>query len=358
MNNFRVILSVIFSLVVMPLGMPVFAADGHKHKEDSHKGHDHSAKQVHVNKEEPKHDQHEHDEEEHGDEHGDEEHGDEHDGEHDDGPIELSEESQELGGIQTAIVGSSAFSSKVSVSGRIAQDVEEVKYVFAPESATIQECRAALGGQVQKDEVVCVVTLTGSHETLEIKSPISGTVISEFIKKGEHVDETTAIYGIADLSKLWANFDVYEKDTASVKLGQRILVYPLSYPDQAFEGEIVFISPRVDESTYTVKIRAIVDNADGLLKLGMSVRGEILSASDGSMLSVPSEAIQTVENKTVVFKKTAKGFEPQEVKVQSQTKETAMIAQGLNKDDQIVVKGSFILKSKMLESEMSHDHAH
>ncbi len=361
MKNFRFILSIIFSMVLISSGLRSWASDDHKHDEeaekaphahhdeknkDPHKGHNHGAKKSKPAPQKEK--------DEHGHDHGEEGHEDE----HEDGPIELSEESQELGGIKTAIVGSSSFASKVSVSGRIAQDVEEVKYVFASESGTIKECRANLGGQVKEGETVCVATVNSNNQSIEIKAPISGTVISEFIKKGEHVDETTAIYAIADLSKLWANFDVYEKDIGFVKLGQKMLVYPLSYPDKTLEGEVVFISPRVDESTYTVKIRAVVDNTNDLLKLGMSVRGDILGEADGSVLTIPSEAIQTVENKTVVFKKMEKGFEPQEVKVLSQTKESAAIQEGVSKGDEIVVKGSFILKSKMMASEMGHDHAH
>ncbi len=308
-------------------------------------------------------DHHDHggnDEKEHGHQHaggghdGDEEHSDHHN--HEDGPIQLSEESQELGGIKTAQAGLSEVASKISVSGRIAQDVEEVKYVTSPESATVEECRAALGSRVKQGEVLCTVVLDSNGEKGDIKAPINGTVISEFVKKGEDVDETSAIYAIADLNKLPANFDIYEKDIASVKLGQKMLVYPLTHPDKSFKAEIVFISPRVDETTYTVKIRAVVDNTNDALKLGMSVRGEILS--EGGGITVPAAAVQTVENKTVVFMKTDKGFVPQEVKIGAQTNGFTSIEEGICDHDEIVVEGAFILKSKMMEDEMGHDHAH
>lgn len=362
MKNFKRFFNILILIVFTLTAPQVFGSDDHDHaKEKSnkkehvhkegddhgHEGHSHGKKET----EEKGHDHKENEEHAHGEE------GDEHG--HEDEPIEITKESQDLAGIETANVTQSSFAAKISVSGRIAQDVEDVKYVFSPEPANIEQCQAALGAVVEKGEVMCVVKLNGNNQTIEIKAPISGTIISEFVKKGEHVDETTALYAIADLSKLWANFAVYEKDIASLKLGQKIIVYPLSYPDKSFEGEIVFISPRVDESTYTVKIRAEVKNKNYLIKLGMSVRGDILISDETSTIAVPSEAIQTVENKTVVFKKTEQGaFEPQEVEIKSRTKETAAISKGLEEGDEIVVKGSFILKSKMLESEMGHDHAH
>ncbi len=339
MRNFKMIFHVFIVIVFAVMAPRVWGSDDHDHEKHAHGEQGHHEDKEHHEK---------------GDEHEQGEHGD-----HEEGPIELSAESQELAGIETAKVASSSFAAKIAVSGRIAQDVEEVKYVFSPETAHIERCHAALGAIVEKGEVVCMVQLHSNNQSVAVKAPISGTIISEFVKTDEHVDETTALYAIADLSKLWANFAVYEKDIASVKLGQTILVYPLAYPEKSFTGKIVFISPRVDESSYTVKIRAEVENKNYLIKLGMSVRGEIIVNDETATIAVPAEAIQTVENKTVVFKKTAEGtFEPRAVEIKSRTKETVAIRHGLEAGDEIVVKGSFILKSKMLESEMGHDHSH
>ncbi len=275
--------------------------------------------------------------------------------EHEEAVIKLSEESQTLGGIVTQKIQPSEAVETISVSGRIAQDAEDVKYVFAPVSASVKELRGNLGSNVKEGDLLGLVR-DDHGNPLEIKSPMTGTIIAQFTRKGDHVDRTTAIYAIADLTQLWANFDVYEKDVSVVQLGQKMNIYPLSYPDRSFEGEIVFISPRVEESTYTIKIRARVNNSTYLLKLGMSVRGEIIIKSDGSSLVLPSESVQTLEGKTVVFKKTQEGFEAVEVTIKSRTKESVVITEGIEEGDDIVTEGSFILKSKMLEGEMVHEH--
>ena len=354
MRNFKIILYMVILTMFAIVSPKVFGSDNHDHGKEKTRHIEKKSRQKHS--EEEGHDAHDHGQEEKEDSHEGHEHSH---AEHEDGPIEMTEESQELGGIETVKVEQSSYASKIAVTGRIAQDVEEVKYVLPPEAGMVDQCHAPLGSTVEKGEVLCVMKLSSDAKTNEIKAPISGTVISEFVKNGEHVDETTALYAIADLSKLWANFAVYEKDIASVKLGQKIVVYPLSYPDKSFNGKIIFISPRVDESTYTVKIRAEVENKNYVIKLGMSVRGEILVSDESSVISVPAEAIQTVENKTVVFKKTGQGaFEPQEIEIKSRTKESAAVSSGLQEGDEIVVSGSFILKSKMLEDEMGHDHSH
>jgi RND family efflux transporter MFP subunit len=264
-----------------------------------------------------------------------------------------------LGKFEVKEAESAPLTNKIPVTGRIAQDVENVAYAFPSRHGKIVKCFAHLGSVVKKDEILCVMKLEDSGELTEVKSPSSGVVIAEFIKVGEHVDQTTAMYSIADVSKLWANFDVYEKDIGSVSLGQKILIYPVSYPNKKFEGEIVFISPRVDESTYTVKIKALVDNADLLLKLGMFVRGEIVVLDEESYVIIPSEALQSVEGKRVVFvKSAAESFEVREVKVQSTNKEQTAIRDGVKEGEMVVAQGSFILKSKLLASEMEHAHSH
>ncbi len=319
------------------------------HGEDSH-GHDHA-------KEAKDKDEHS----EHADEHGHAGHDDhgEEKGEHEEGVIKLSKDSQGLGEFKVTAVQFAPLTNKISVTGRIAQDVENVSYVFPAQRGDIKKCFAQLGSVVKENEILCVMKLENSEDLIEIKSPSQGTVLAEFVKPGEHVDQTTSIYTIADMSKLWVNFDIYEKDIGSISLGQKILVYPVAYPNKTFEGEIVFISPRVDESSYTVKIKALVENKDQLLKLGMFVRGDVIHQDEERYMMVPSEALQTIEGKKVVFIKTNEDtFEVREVQVKSMSKDQASIREGIQENEMVVTKGSFLLKSKLLESEMEHAHSH
>jgi len=311
----------------------VIASEKHKHEDD----HDDHGREEHEG---------------HGHEHGEEEHEEE-------SIIKLSIESQKLGNIEVMPIKSESLAKKILVNGRIAQDVETVKHVHPSKSGEITESFVSLGQLVDKGTRLCVVSVQNSNEVVEVMAPVSGTVIAEFVKTGDHVDSANALYTIADMTRLSANFDVYEKDLAHVKSGQKMTVYPMSYPDRSFSAEIVFISPRVDESTYTTRIKSFVDNPAGLLKLGMSVRGEIDVVDDASYLKVPADAVQNVEGESVVFVQTDdETFEKREVDVKSKTSKEAAISGSLEKGEKVVVEGAFILKSKLLESEMEHAHDH
>ncbi|MBI2559568.1 MAG: efflux RND transporter periplasmic adaptor subunit, partial [Planctomycetes bacterium] len=95
---------------------------------------------------------------------------------------------------------------------------------------------------------------------LPIIAPFDGTVIEKHAVIGERVDVGFGLFRVADLTRLWVWFDVYEKDLAKVKNGQNVSLLVLAYPDENFEGQITYIGNTVSEKTRTTKVQAEVDN--------------------------------------------------------------------------------------------------
>ena len=267
--------------------------------------------------------------------------------------LEIPEETQKLIGLKIEKVESSETVEKIPVNGRIAQDVDKVIEVFAPEAGIVKECLGSIGSIVSAGQMICVIESRTSKNLIDIKSPAGGVVIADFEKVGDSVDTISPIHTIADFSRLFANFDVYEKDIGKIKNGQKVLVYSIAYPDQPFEGKIMFISPRVDETSFTIKIRVQVDNQDYLLKPGMFVRGEILLQGQQAHFSVPSDAVQDLDGTDVVFVKDGEeSFIPTEVKVKFAGRGQSIVEGEINVGDLVAADGAFILKSKIMEDEI------
>jgi multidrug efflux pump subunit AcrA (membrane-fusion protein) len=267
--------------------------------------------------------------------------------------LDLSKKSQELIDLKTIEAKRQSLVKKIAVIGQIAQESESVSHITALNPGVVSELKVNIGSVVEKDDVICSIKANGSGDLQEIKSPISGVVIGGFAKEGDKVDSVSSICTIADLSKLNGTFDVYEKDIAAVKSGQKILVRSIAYPDKAFEGEISFVSPRVDKDSRTVKIRGLIDNPQYLLKLGMFVNAELVVVSEDKYIIVPQEAVQITEGKKTVFIKTAdEKFEAREIKIKDETKDQVAISEGINEGETIVIQGSFLLKSQLLKSKM------
>jgi cobalt-zinc-cadmium efflux system membrane fusion protein len=323
------ILIIIFILVIFRAGM-VYSAVSHDHDHD-HKetGHSHT-------------------------EDSSEDHAEDHLG----FSMEIPQKTQELIGLKTEKIASSSVGEKIFIVGRIVQDVEHTVEVLAPEKGILKECTVSLGSMITQGEAICFMENSDSKVT-EIKATANGTIMAQFINTGESIDTVSPIFMVADLSKLLANFDIYEKDIDKVKNAQRVLLYATAYPDKVFEGKIIFVSPRVEEASFTVKVRVEVNNPDLLLKPGMFLRGAILVDDKKAHLIVPSDSVQNIDGMNVVFIQDDKeSFTPTKVIMKLASHKQAFIEGDIKEGDRVVSEGAFMLKSKVLEDEIAGGCSH
>src|SRR3990167_3978137 len=192
----------------------------------------------------------------------------------------------------------------LQVTGQIAQDTDRLAHVNAPEAGTLKEWFVTIGQQVEAQTPVAVVLSNPSDTPLQVLAPRSGLVLGLHTTVGTSVDPLTSLMTIADLSQVWATFDVNEQDVALVQVGQRLEARSVAYQDQVFPGKIVFVSPQVDQHTRTIKLRAQVENPNYALKLGMFVTGTLYIPTAKDALVIPHAALQRIEDERVVFVQT------------------------------------------------------
>ena len=136
--------------------------------------------------------------------------------------------------------------------------------------------------EAQVDEIEARGT---AEDHMLIRSPVSGVVIAKHKDEGDYVNEGTAVYRIADLSKVWVQLAAYEQDLPWLRYGQSVTLFAEALPGESFDGRISFLAPVVDEKTRTVAVRVDVDNARARLKPGMFVRGVVRSRiGDGGIV--------------------------------------------------------------------------
>lgn len=102
-----------------------------------------------------------------------------------------------------------------------------------------------------------------------LTAPFGGIIVRSAASDGESVGPETELFTIADLSTVWVQADVYEKDIHSIRQGQEARIVTDSYPDRVFVGKITYISDFLDPKTRTAKVRCEVPNAGERLKLEM-----------------------------------------------------------------------------------------
>jgi cobalt-zinc-cadmium efflux system membrane fusion protein len=186
-----------------------------------------------------------------------------------------------------------------------------------------------------------------------IRAPSAGVVIHMDAAPGEVVETATDLFTVADLSTVYVQGQVYEKDLAQVRPGQTVSITVDSYAAQPFSGRVASISALIDPQTRTAAVRCLVDNSSASLKLDMLAAIRFPTSSKRAVLSVPTDAVQTIDNKTVVFVQTAPTqFEVRPVETGVASEGRTEIVRGLRETDPIVSRGAFAVKSVLLAKEL------
>ena len=114
------------------------------------------------------------------------------------------------------------------------------------------------------------------------------------------------LYKIANLNTVWAEFDAYENQIASLKVGQTIKVTTNAYRNEVFDAKVSFIDPLLNSATRTIVVRAVLNNKDDLFKPGMFVEGKIEGTQENTTnkITVPATAVMWTGERSVVYVKT------------------------------------------------------
>jgi cobalt-zinc-cadmium efflux system membrane fusion protein len=176
-----------------------------------------------------------------------------------------------------------------------------------------------------------------------LNSPISGTVIERNGTIGATVGSDANVFKIIDLSRVWIDANVFEKDLERVRVGQLVNVKVPAFPESTFTGRIILISSVVDPDTRTVQVRTEVPNPDGRLKPDMFANVEIVTAGRRTAISVPLAAVLDDGGKSVVFVADGSNYTKKEVELGLKSEDRVEIVQGLNAGDKVVTKGNYLL---------------
>lgn len=117
--------------------------------------------------------------------------------------------------------------------------------------------------------------------------------VGSFVTPNE-VSDRIGIFISAD--KVYAEFNIIEKDIPKIALGQKVEVFVDAYPGKSFTGSIDRISPVIEGRSRTETIKVELDNKEGLLKPGMFIRSLISTYEKKDALVVPASALKKKEN--------------------------------------------------------------
>lgn len=309
--------------------------------------------------------------------------------------FKLTKNAMALSNIQTSVVGNSSMEgSTMKISGKIVENEEEnaiqVSYfsgrierlnvsftgeevrkgqllatIYSPElfaaqqelltASSLKESQPALYNAVRNklklwklsENQINQIEASGKvKENFPVYATVSGTVSEKLVEQGESIKQGQPLLRIANLSTVWASFDVYENQIDLFKKGQDISITTNAYPNKEFNAKVSFIDPVLNTRMRTVKLRAVLNNADNEFKPGMFVEGSIedISSDKEQRVHIPSTAVLWTGERSVVYIKVNPDepiFEMREVVLGKALGENYEVLSGLNSGDEIVTNGTF-----------------
>jgi Cu(I)/Ag(I) efflux system membrane fusion protein len=254
----------------------------------------------------------------------------------------------------------------VNFTGEFITQGQVIAYVYSPELVTaqeelfeakkIKESQPALfdaakeklkNWKLSEKQIDQIVASNKTIQQFPVLANVSGYVTKKMVNLGDYIRQGEALYEIADLSKVWLLFDVYESDMTWINKGDAVIYTVQSIPGKTFQGRISYIDPVIDPKTRVAKARLEATNKGLMLKPEMFATGTIEAKTNtgNASLTVPKTAVMWTGKRSVVYvmQMSVKGvsFIMREVTLGPELGESYVIEEGLQPGEEIAINGTF-----------------
>jgi len=219
---------------------------------------------------------------------------------------------------------------------------------FGPQ-ATVDQAQATFdqaNAMIAKTEALIAQKL--------VRAPFDGELGVRKVEVGQYLTAGTQIVSLTDLSELYANFTVTEKDSGSLKVGQTVRINVDAYPGRTFEGKITTIEPQISTDTRNIRVQATIPNPDNILKPGMFATTTVVLPDKPPVITVPETAVDYTLYGDAVFVinekngddgKTSLTADRTYVQTGDRINGRAVILKGLKDGDRVVALGQIKMQS-------------
>jgi Cu(I)/Ag(I) efflux system membrane fusion protein len=185
------------------------------------------------------------------------------------------------------------------------------------------------------------------QRALTLVAPAAGVVLDKDVVEGQRVMPGMRLYRLADLSTVWAEGEVFERDLRLVRLGTPVHVEVDAHPGEHLMARVTFVSPVVDPRTRTTRVRLEIPNPGGRLKPGMFATVFVDVVVGRDVLTVPADAVLATGERNLVFVREADGMlAPRLVVVGDGAGGRVTILSGLAEGERVVAAATFLVDAE------------
>lgn len=197
-------------------------------------------------------------------------------------------------------------------------------------------------------ETVRRVEETGEiQRSVTLRAPAGGTVVEKSVVQGDRIMPGMVLYRIADLSRIWIEVDVFERDLGMVRVGQEAEVRFEAFPAEIFRARATYIYPTVSLESRTGRVRLELANPEGRLRPGMYAQVSLTAPAGVPTIVIPRSAVLSTGERALVFVEDATGsLVPRPVTPGRIAGREVEIIAGLAEGERVVSAASFLVDAE------------
>jgi membrane fusion protein, copper/silver efflux system len=200
---------------------------------------------------------------------------------------------------------------------------------------------------IPADEIARIEQTGTPQKTLTLRAPATGLVVEKNVVAGARIMPGMNLYLIADLSVVWIEGEVFEKDLAQIIPGRTAQVTLEAYPDRQFQARVAYVYPTITAASRTGRIRVELPNHDLRFKPGMYATLVFEFPVHEAGVHIPRSAVlQTGERSLVFVRETDGALTPREVRIGFATTDHVEILDGLKTGDVVVASANFLIDAE------------
>jgi len=232
------------------------------------------------------------------------------------------------------------------------QQLAEAKVTAMREAESAKAEHQALRAERRAAEKAVVALGAGLDSevgVLKLRSPIAGRVILAKASRGQTVEPSDTLFEVADLSTVWVELLVFERDLDRIRKGDAVELLPAAARGESVQGTLAQVGDIVDPNTRSAIVRVDVDNRKGWLRPGQSTSARIQSRAPAARaLTIPKAAVSFIDGRPTALVQVGPGLvEPRPVELGPDDGEQVSIRQGLRIGERVITDGLFALKSEI-----------
>ncbi|WP_052247402.1 efflux RND transporter periplasmic adaptor subunit [Alteromonas macleodii] len=254
-------------------------------------------------------------------------------------------------GVTTNVATGGEIKMHTEVYGQLTIPPQQRAKVHARFTGIVEQLFADIGQTVKAGETIAQVQSNDSLQSYDVKAPINGMVVSRDLNIGE-LTRTTPLFTIVDTSVLWAELKVFPSQRSQIAEGKSVHIIANG---RQLESSITSMFSSHEGQPYQLAL-VKVENKDNLLAPGDLVTGIVDSQQKTVPVKIENRAIQTLNNKPVVFLNEGNAYQAIPVTLGLQDDNFSEVVAGLSAGKRYVVDNSYLIKADIQKSGASHAH--